>query len=132
HRAIAATAVLVALVLHHHVAPPLDRDLLGVLGDLAHLLERPVARRARARVVRQSMMLLARRQLQLRRRPVPRLLLRRLVAGRVRARPSLRRLAEDLVAQLGELLLLPHHLELELSQALEPRELLCERLESLL
>ncbi len=36
------------------------------------------------------------------------------------------------MAQLGELLLLPHHLELELSQALEPRELLCERLDSLL
>ena len=81
-------------------------------------------------------MLLARRQLELRGRPVSGFRLRRrLCAGRVWARTPLRRVTEDLVAQLGDLLGLLHQVELELlrrRQALEPVELFAELLGALL
>jgi hypothetical protein len=67
---------------------------------------------------------LALREPVLRRRPVSRLrLLRRRCARRVRARTPLRRLAEDLVAQQGELLRLPDQRELELRRRLLGLEL---------
>ena len=54
---VAATAILVPPMLYDHEAAPLDRDLLRVLGDLAHLLKRAIAGRTCALVVREPVML---------------------------------------------------------------------------
>lgn len=68
---IAATTVFVPLVPDDDEAALLDRHLLGVLGQLAHLLERPLAHRTAPLAVRQAVVFLARRQLQLRGRSMP-------------------------------------------------------------
>jgi hypothetical protein len=118
--------VLVSQVLVEEEAALLHGDLVGVLGQLAHLLERPIARRTLPLVVGEPMVDLAFGQPRLRSGSVPALRLLARLVRRARGLGAARRGAEDLSPQPGELLALPGYLMLELlrGQLPQPGDLL--------